>query len=230
MLDLIHTNLNIGTCPKCGKFCLAWRHFKRHFFPKPKKRISACFEEGGIIKRRCTKCSLVKSLDCFSRRKDRPNQVRPVCKDCRTKDAKRYFVDRKGWYARKMNKTHRPCASCSAQREKGQPKYCLNCREESLRRSWKAQHLTAKNRRKSRLKGNGGSFTAREWISMCERFGNRCIGPDCNVVGLENLTVDHIIPISKGGRNEISNIQPLCHACNVKKSDQTIDYRLQGDK
>lgn len=32
-----------------------------------------------------------------------------------------------------------------------------------------------------------------------------------------NLEIDHIYPISKGGKTEMSNLQTLCHRCNVKK-------------
>ncbi len=35
----------------------------------------------------------------------------------------------------------------------------------------------------------------------------------------EELTVDHIIPWSKGGRTELSNAQLLCRACNSKKGN-----------
>ncbi|MDJ0735247.1 MAG: HNH endonuclease [Nostocaceae cyanobacterium] len=49
----------------------------------------------------------------------------------------------------------------------------------------------------------------------------------CGKTDLEtNLSIDHIIPLSRGGSNDISNLQTLCFNCNQKKTDK-IDSRFK---
>lgn len=44
---------------------------------------------------------------------------------------------------------------------------------------------------------------------------------ECNICGKkDSLVIDHVIPISKGGKNVTSNVQVLCSKCNTLKSSK----------
>lgn len=47
----------------------------------------------------------------------------------------------------------------------------------------------------------------------CKRCGSR-----------HNLEIDHIVPISKGGKSTYDNLQTLCHSCNVEKGTDIERY------
>lgn len=53
----------------------------------------------------------------------------------------------------------------------------------------------------------------------------RLHGDKCLCCGSTKITLDHVIPVHLGGKNEIANLQPLCKSCNSKKSTKIIDYR-----
>lgn len=75
--------------------------------------------------------------------------------------------------------------------------------------------------RRVREKGCKGGFTANEWSDLLDKYGHKCLR--CGTT--ENITADHVVPISLGGSGFISNIQPLCRSCNSKKHNKIIDYR-----
>lgn len=62
----------------------------------------------------------------------------------------------------------------------------------------------------------------KEWVSTIH--GEECL----NCRSSDDLTIDHIKPIARGGENKLSNLQPLCKSCNSAKGTQIIDYREDG--
>jgi len=82
---------------------------------------------------------------------------------------------------------------------------------------WKAQ------KRRSLKVSNGGFHTIEEWEKCKKRYNYTC--PMCGVSEPEiKLTLDHIIPLSCGGKNSIENIQPLCRACNSSKGTAILKF------
>lgn len=71
-----------------------------------------------------------------------------------------------------------------------------------------------KRRLKIRLsKLNGKSHTLKQAIELIKSVDGKCaICGDSS-----NPTIDHIIPISKGGHDGIENLRVLCGSCNSKK-------------
>lgn len=75
--------------------------------------------------------------------------------------------------------------------------------------------------RRARKQGAGGTYTTGQWRALCDWFGSACLR--CGATGI--LSVDHVVPVSKGGTNDIGNLQPLCKPCNSTKHDYATDYR-----
>ncbi len=64
-----------------------------------------------------------------------------------------------------------------------------------------------------------GKVTNKMRFYIYKRDGNRC--RYCHRYG-NDLEVDHIIPIAKGGKSTPDNLQTLCRRCNVEKGDKIV--------
>lgn len=72
--------------------------------------------------------------------------------------------------------------------------------------------------RRSALKGD--IFPIALWRQLTKWFGDWC--PYCGESN-KKLTVDHVVPISKGGTNSIENLIPCCGSCNSSKGNKSME-------
>ena len=155
-----------------------------------------------------------KNLEVHKRwRKANPDKMRKMINACREAKSEQYKETAKAWRRANPDKVKK-------QRDKWKNNNPDKVRE------------YVRNRRA--LEQNAvGSFTFEQFKTL----GNICLCCGRNeselaAVGLL-LVPDHVIPLALGGSNNISNIQPLCHAgsnggrggCNGRKHAKYIDYR-----
>ena len=57
--------------------------------------------------------------------------------------------------------------------------------------------------------------------ALADEYGEAC----ANCGAADSLVLDHIIPIAKGGRSALENLQLLCAECNRLKGKLVIDCR-----
>lgn len=70
---------------------------------------------------------------------------------------------------------------------------------------------------RQRFQGNG-DLTQDEWDDVVYLFDYRCAY--CSRKG--KLTLDHVIPISRGGEHTKSNVVPACPECNFSKGAKLL--------
>jgi len=71
--------------------------------------------------------------------------------------------------------------------------------------------------RRAHLIGLPGNLSFPQWEAIKTAYGNRCA-----YCGSKSgkLTIDHVIPISKGGATVAENIVPACAFCNGSKGNR----------
>lgn len=80
--------------------------------------------------------------------------------------------------------------------------------------------------RRRHLEASDVQLTVEDYKFIYTKFDNKCF--NC---GLDHdLTFDHHIPLSKGGKLERDNTVLLCHLCNSTKADQDPETFYSEDK
>lgn len=196
-------------------------------------------------KKRCTKCQQVLPFIEFGKDAHAKDGLTTACKACRKSQFAKWYTKNaeadkaKGREYRQNNlekererirryeeekRDKQSRLEHQRNRYKKDPeKHRLAMREWNRKNPDKAQVHSAicKSRCRAKQYGHTSHFTRAEWVSLCEKYGNRCLR--CNRGG--RLSPDHVLPLTCGGDNTIDNIQPLCKKCNSTKKDMHIDYR-----
>lgn len=86
--------------------------------------------------------------------------------------------------------------------------------------SLRCSDRVARRRRRAREHGADGSYRFTEIIHLYLLAGSVCAYCETPVVGLPDP--EHVTPLSRGGRNDRTNLVAACRACNSDKNDLTL--------
>lgn len=183
--------------------------------------------------KQCCKCKAQKMVTEYHRNRGSHDGLNGMCKDCnkensrlqRLRDREHLCELQRAWTAR-TSERRKPEKAAYYQLHREEIRERARSRYAEEYPNNPSKYLVKYHKRRAILNDNGGSYTEEEWQELCAKYGNMCLWCERKV----KLTVDHIIPISRGGTNDIDNLQPLCRSCNCRKSDRIIDLRRWYDK
>lgn len=190
--------------------------------------VSASRRRGEEPLKRCYRCRTVRPLSAFIRKKNGESYA--MCSECLSEILS--APTRRARARLSHTATERTCYLClrllpvGSFTRRSSGTYFSACKD--------CNTNVFAHRRRARMAEAEGSFTTTEWEAVKSRF-TRC--PDCGrtwekiplPAGRKSaITRDHVVPISKGGRNDIGNLRPLCFSCNSKKGDRP--HRPSGSR
>lgn len=194
------------------------------------------------ITKKCTVCGEIKYLSLYNNHKNGKYGKRATCKDCdKIYRAKVYTPEaQRNWRRANPEKAKEANKRSRDKNPNYRKEYYQKNKERTLKlnKLWYEENKERKNetskkwstperrsviyhKRRARLVGSGGKVKIKDWEDMLKKYG-KCLC--CGRTDIK-LTMDHVVPISLGGKHVIENLQPLCKSCNCKKGAKTIDYR-----
>ena len=134
------------------------------------------------------------------------------CRECGVE-----LVAGNNWYSHDAKGNRRTCIPCrkayQCQWRKDNPDYHHQWHKANPDK----HHESRRRRRALKLSAPVNDFADTQWQAVLDHYGHKCAY--CGAT--EDLTQDHIIPLSRGGWHTISNIAPACRSCNSRKGTRT---------
>jgi 5-methylcytosine-specific restriction endonuclease McrA len=215
------------TCKTCGANFIALRSTAKYCSLKCKRKgNNAQFRQQNTTSRTTVRKHQLREMGlcvCLDPLGGKTRALCPKCAIKRNAHARKVYQSNLERKRRKHSPRTRPYTVDELAKGRERKRKWYQNNKEHVRianREWVKQNpdktFGKSGRRRARKMGAEGSHTREEWIEILKQHNYRCAY--CGT--MENITKDHIIPLSKNGSDYASNIQPLCKSCNSRKNDK----------
>jgi 5-methylcytosine-specific restriction endonuclease McrA len=165
----------------------------------------------------CRECSTAKPLDAFRILKSGSRET--YCRECHNAITRAWRERTKEERNAARRQTHdpKPCEACGCDftPTRGFAKYCSPACQRSTRWRNESHRRVVAYRAVAKVR----PLVIATYGMRCHLCGGR-IDERLDRNHSLALTIDHVVPISRGGSDEIENLRPAHRACNVRKSDR----------
>lgn len=179
--------------------------------------------------KKCSKCGrwLVANTVNFNKKKYGKYGLHSWCKECVCANSKKWNEEHKEEKRERDKKYRKEHKETIAK----QMKNYYEKHKEELAEYYKKYYKTPQgqviifngnNRRRQREEQQGNGITKDQWLEMMNFFNWECAYSGISVSIKKNRSIDHIIPIVKGGEHEIWNCVPMDRSLNSSKHDKDM--------
>lgn len=166
------------------------------------------------LRKKCSGCGVEKGLSEFGKDKQKRGGLTCKCKACKREDSRLWIAKKREvdprygrkWSYENKDKTRLINKEYNKRNPERHKKYRLK------NPHW---YKAASHKFRAKQRGIDSSLTGSDILAALKDQCGLCAICQCDIS--KKYTIDHVVPLIRGGDNSPENVQLLCRGCNARK-------------